>query len=56
MRYTGQLVVKVAHRTAHNRTKTELFLRFTGNLVVEMFVVESVTLKLGIQDACLKGH
>lgn len=56
MRYTGQLVAKVAHRTAHNRTGTELLLHFTGNLAVKVFVVESVTVKLGIQDAYLKGH
>lgn len=56
MRYTGQLVAKVAHRTAHSRTGAELFLHFTGNLVVKVFVIESVTVKLGIQDAYLKGH
>lgn len=38
-RYTGHFTVKVEHRTAHNRTGTELFIRRTGHFFVEASVV-----------------
>lgn len=40
--YTGHFAVKVAHRTAHNRTWTELFIRRTGHFFVEASVVDAL--------------
>lgn len=44
IRYTGHSVLKVTQRTVHNKTGTQMPLRYTGNFIVEAFVVEAFDL------------